>query len=98
MRSRRAGERVLARVERFLNQCLKQTFNREKSHVARPWVYDYLAMGWAWAGLDTGYDKPAWSLTFTAAYGIVVCEDGGCNSASYLILAITALLRLPSAR
>jgi RNA-directed DNA polymerase len=31
VRSRRAGERVMAGVECFLNQCLKLTLNREKS-------------------------------------------------------------------
>ncbi|WP_438870418.1 group II intron reverse transcriptase/maturase, partial [Pseudomonas sp. L1(2025)] len=48
VRSRRAGERVLAGVERFLNQRLKLTLNREKSHVARPWGCDYLGYGMSW--------------------------------------------------
>ncbi|SDW27904.1 RNA-directed DNA polymerase [Pseudomonas sp. NFACC07-1] len=45
VRSRRAGERVLAGVERFLSLRLKLTLNREKSRVARPWVCDYLGYG-----------------------------------------------------
>ncbi|WP_353740848.1 group II intron reverse transcriptase/maturase [Pseudomonas fluorescens] len=45
VRSRRAGERVLVRVERFLNQRLKLTLNQEKSRVARPWACDYLGYG-----------------------------------------------------
>lgn len=45
VRSRRAGERVLVRVERFLNQRLKLTLNQEKSRVARPWACDYLGHG-----------------------------------------------------
>lgn len=45
VRSRRAGERVLARVEHFLNQRLKLTLNRDKSRVARPWSCDYLGYG-----------------------------------------------------
>ncbi|WP_426206972.1 group II intron reverse transcriptase/maturase [Pseudomonas sp. TWP3-1] len=45
VRSQRAGTRVMAGVERFLNQRLKLTLNREKSHVARPWVCDYLGYG-----------------------------------------------------
>ncbi|WP_419709160.1 group II intron reverse transcriptase/maturase [Pseudomonas sp. NFX224] len=45
VRSRRAGERVMAGVERFLNQRLKLTLNREKSRVARPWVCDCLGYG-----------------------------------------------------
>ncbi|MCX4063842.1 group II intron reverse transcriptase/maturase [Pseudomonas rhodesiae] len=45
VRSRRAGERVLARVERFLSQRLKLTLNQEKSRVTRPWACDYLGYG-----------------------------------------------------
>jgi len=46
--SRRAGERVMAGVERFLRQRLKLTLNREKSRVARPWACDYLGYGMSW--------------------------------------------------
>lgn len=48
VRSHRAGERVMARVERFLTQRLKLTLNREKSRVARPWACDYLGYGMSW--------------------------------------------------
>tara|TARA_R110002124_G_C8914488_1_gene510771 strand:+ start:436 stop:1755 length:1320 start_codon:yes stop_codon:yes gene_type:complete len=48
VRSRRAGERVMASVERFLKLRLKLTLNREKSRVARPWVCDYLGYGMSW--------------------------------------------------
>ncbi|MNM54657.1 Group II intron, maturase-specific domain [compost metagenome] len=48
VRSRRAGERVMAGVERFLSRRLKLTLNREKSRVARPWVCDYLGYGMSW--------------------------------------------------
>ncbi len=48
VRSRRAGERVMNNVERFLSQRLKLTLNREKSRVARPWVCDYLGYGISW--------------------------------------------------
>ncbi|WP_415756498.1 group II intron reverse transcriptase/maturase [Pseudomonas sp. LT1P18] len=48
VRSQRAGTRVMVGVERFLNQRLKLTLNREKSHVARPWVCDYLGYGMSW--------------------------------------------------
>ncbi len=46
--SHRAGERVMASVERFLIQRLKLTLNREKSRVARPWNCDYLGYGMSW--------------------------------------------------
>ena len=48
LRSQRAGTRVMAHVERFLNQRLKLTLNREKSHVTRPWGCDYLGYGMSW--------------------------------------------------
>ncbi|MNJ24389.1 Group II intron-encoded protein LtrA [compost metagenome] len=48
VRSPRAGERVLASVERFLIQRLKLTVNRSKSQVARAWKCDYLGYGMSW--------------------------------------------------
>lgn len=48
VRSHRAGERVLNGIERFLNQRLKLTLNRDKSRVARPWRCDYLGYGMSW--------------------------------------------------
>ena len=48
VRSPRAGERVLASVERFLNHRLKLTVNRKKSQVARAWKCDYLGYGMSW--------------------------------------------------
>lgn len=45
VRSHRAGERVLAGIERFLSQRLKLTVNRKKSRVARAWKCDYLGYG-----------------------------------------------------
>ncbi len=48
VRSPRAGERVLASVERFLNQRLKLTVNRDKSRVAGSWKCDYLGYGMSW--------------------------------------------------
>ncbi len=48
VRSPRAGERVLASVERFLKQRLKLTLNRDKSHVVGSWKCDYLGYGMSW--------------------------------------------------
>ena len=48
VRSPRAGERVMASVERFLNQRLKLTLNRDKSRVAGSWMCDYLGYGMSW--------------------------------------------------
>ncbi|MNG78055.1 Group II intron-encoded protein LtrA [compost metagenome] len=48
VRSLRAGERVMAGVERFLNQRLKLTLNRDKSRVAGSWMCDYLGYEMSW--------------------------------------------------
>jgi RNA-directed DNA polymerase len=40
--SKRAGERVLTSIERFLRECLRLTVNREKSAVDRPWNRKFL--------------------------------------------------------
>lgn len=48
VRSHRAGERVMAGVERLLNQRLKLTLNRDKSRVAGSWMCDYLGYGMSW--------------------------------------------------
>ena len=45
VRSPRAGERVLASIERFLCHRLKLTVNRKKSQVAGAWKCDYLGYG-----------------------------------------------------
>jgi RNA-directed DNA polymerase len=42
VRSKAAGERVLASVERFLRKRLRLTVNREKSAVDRPWNRKFL--------------------------------------------------------
>jgi len=45
VRSRRAGERVLRRLERYLRDRLRLTINRAKSAVARPWKRKFLGYG-----------------------------------------------------
>jgi RNA-directed DNA polymerase len=42
VRSRKAGERVLASLERFLAKRLRLRINRDKSAVARPWERSFL--------------------------------------------------------
>ena len=42
VRSRRAGERVMAKLTRFLSKKLKLTVNQHKSAVARPWERKFL--------------------------------------------------------
>ena len=44
VRSRRAGERVMASVRRFLEQQLKLKVNEKKSKVDRPWQAEVLGL------------------------------------------------------
>jgi len=48
VRSRRAGERVMVSLERFLEQRLRLRLNRAKSQVVRPWHSSYLGYGMSW--------------------------------------------------
>lgn len=48
VRSKAAGERVLASLERWLAQCLRLRVNREKSGVARPWTRKFLGYSVTW--------------------------------------------------
>ncbi|MEX5365196.1 group II intron reverse transcriptase/maturase [Pseudomonas guariconensis] len=60
VRSSRAGERVLASVERFLSWRLKLTMNRKKSRVAKAWKCDYLGYGMS------GYQQPRLRVATTS--------------------------------
>jgi RNA-directed DNA polymerase len=46
--SRRAGERVLDSIEKFLNRRLRLQVNREKSAVDRPWKRKFLGYSMTW--------------------------------------------------
>ncbi len=48
VRSRQAGERVMASITRFLADTLKLTVNVAKSAVARPWERKFLGYGLTW--------------------------------------------------
>lgn len=49
--SRRAGERVMARITAWLATKLKLTVNQQKSAVARPWVRKFLGFSFTSAGI-----------------------------------------------
>ena len=48
VRSKAAGERVMASISRFLAQALKLTVNAAKSAVARPWKRTFLGYSLTW--------------------------------------------------
>jgi len=51
VRSRRAGERVMRSITRFLTVMLKLKVNEQKSAVARPWVRKFLGFSFTNAGI-----------------------------------------------
>ncbi|MGD0868593.1 MAG: group II intron reverse transcriptase/maturase [Bryobacteraceae bacterium] len=48
VRSRRAGERVMASIRRFITTKLKLKVNQQKSAVARPWERKFLGFSFTW--------------------------------------------------
>jgi len=48
VRSRRAGERVMASITRFITTKLKLKVNQQKSAVARPWERKFLGFSFTW--------------------------------------------------
>ena len=48
VRSRRAGERVMESLKRFLTTKLKLKVNEQKSAVARPWERKFLGFSFTW--------------------------------------------------
>ena len=53
VRSKAAGERVLASLERLLAQRLRLRVNRDKSGVARPWTRKFLGYSVTWDRVST---------------------------------------------
>jgi RNA-directed DNA polymerase len=49
VRSRRAGERVMQSITRFITTKLKLKVNEQKSAVARPWERKFLGFSFTWA-------------------------------------------------
>lgn len=48
VRSRRAGERVMESISRFISAKLKLKVNRQKSAVGRPWERKFLGFSFTW--------------------------------------------------
>src|ERR1700728_2532415 len=48
VRSRRAGERVMGSITRFITEQLKLKVNEQKSAVARPWERKFLGFSFTW--------------------------------------------------
>jgi len=66
VRSRRAGERVMASVTRFITKKLKLKVNEQKSAVAQPWERKFLGFSFTWDPVPKRRIAPQAVLRFKA--------------------------------
>src|SRR5690348_4529931 len=92
VRSRQAGERVMASVTEFLEKRLRLKVNREKSAVARPWERKFLGYSMTW------HKQPRLKVAESSIKRLkakvrVIFNEGRGRSLSQVIKELNALLR-----
>lgn len=92
VRSRQAGERVMASVTEFLEKRLRLKVNREKSAVARPWERKFLGYSMTW------HKQPRLKVAKSSIVRLkakvrVIFKEGRGRSLSQVIKELNALLR-----
>jgi group II intron reverse transcriptase/maturase len=92
VRSRQAGERVMASVTEFLERRLRLKVNREKSAVARPWERKFLGYSMTW------HKQPRLKVAKSSIERLkakvrVIFREGRGRSLSQVIKELNALLR-----
>lgn len=92
VRSRQAGERVMASVTEFLEKRLRLKVNREKSAVARPWERKFLGYSMTW------HKQPRLKVAESSIKRLkakvrVIVNEGRGRSLSQVIKELNALLR-----
>jgi RNA-directed DNA polymerase len=92
VRSRQAGERVMASVTEFLGKRLRLRVNREKSAVARPWERKFLGYSMTW------HKQPRLKVAESSTERLkakvrVIFREGRGRSLSQVIKELNALLR-----
>jgi RNA-directed DNA polymerase len=92
VRSRQAGERVMASVTEFLEKRLRLKVNLEKSAVARPWERKYLGYSM------TGHKQPRLKVAGSSIKRLkakvrVIFREGRGRSLSQVIKELNTLLR-----
>jgi RNA-directed DNA polymerase len=92
VRSRQAGERVMASVTEFLEKRLRLKVNREKSAVARPWERKFLGYSMTW------HKQPRLKVAGNSIERLkakvrVIFKEGRGRSLSQVIKELNALLR-----
>jgi RNA-directed DNA polymerase len=79
VRSRRAGERVMESVARFITGKLKLRVNREKSAVARPWERKFLGFSFTSAGVPKRRIAPKAVDRFKERVRELTCRTRGVS-------------------
>lgn len=92
VRSRRAGERVMESVTRFITAKLKLKVNSEKSAVARPWERKFLGFSFTNAGLPKRRIAPKAVGRFKERVRELTCRTRGV-SIERMAHDLTAYLR-----
>jgi RNA-directed DNA polymerase len=92
VRSRQAGERVMASVTEFLERRLRLKVNREKSAVARPWERKFLGYSMTW------HKQPRLKVAESSVERLkakvrLILHEGRGRSLSQVIKELNALLR-----
>src|SRR5215475_4040154 len=92
VRSRQAGERVMASVTEFLEKRLRLKVNREKSAVARPWERKFLGYSMTW------HKQPRLKVAESSIKRLkekvrVIFREGRGRSLNQVIKDLNALLR-----
>src|SRR5215470_2205318 len=92
VRSRQAGERVMASVTEFLEKRLRLKVNLEKSAVARPWERKFLGYSMTW------HKQPRLKVAESSIKRLkekvrVIFREGRVRSLSQVIKELNALLR-----
>ena len=80
VRSRRAGERVMESVKRFIATRLKLTVNSEKSAVARPWQRKFLGFSFTNAGVPKRRIAPKAVDRFKERVRDITCRTRGVST------------------
>ena len=92
VRSRQAGERVMASVTEFLEKRLRLKVNREKSAVARPWERKFLGYSMTWHK-QPRLKVAEGSIKRLKAKVRVIFNEGRGRSLSQVIKELNTLLR-----
>jgi RNA-directed DNA polymerase len=79
VRSRRAGERVMGSIERFITTKLKLKVNQQKSAVARPWERKFLGFSFTWNREPKRRIAPKAVLRFKQRVRELTCRTKGVS-------------------